>query len=226
MVYCITFYMQTPIITTTQIHLDAVLSAVHPAMHGKEIITKQSVRESITIAPLPIDSAKIERDWVWCCTAADYSSDAKPYYEKITKRKDGMDYWYINSRQTPRTGAGRDRCDAIYGVLCSAVNFWASTTNEKELSRICNRVKNIGGMRKMGYGAVTGFEIAKTELNWKECLVQKSVVMRNLPCAMVQEECQNRVYTHHPYWIPCNLNYGVEAGGRATLKSEVWLNAY
>ena len=67
MVYQITFFVKTPIITNSQIHLDALLSAIHPAMHNKEIITRNSPLNHVTDAPLPIDSAKIGNTWVWCC---------------------------------------------------------------------------------------------------------------------------------------------------------------
>lgn len=226
MVYKITFEVKTPIITDTPIHLDGLLSAVHPAMHGTEIITRNSTIAQMKDAPLPIDSAKIGNVWVWCCTAANYSDDAVPYQDHITKRKVACDYFYIESRQTPRTGPGRDRCDTVYGVSCSTASFLASTKDRKEIERICRRVKNIGGLRKMGYGEVTRFEVEETLYSWRDCLEQEGIAVRNLPSEMLETPCNMRVPVKHPYWHPDHYIPGAFAGYDVKLKSEVWLNAY
>ena len=225
MVYKVVFDVRTPIITNTPIHFDALLSAVHPAMHNGYGLTRRSGAESVVTAPLPIDSVKINDTWMWCCSTADYA-DAKPYTDKITKRKDGVDYFYIDGRQTPRTGPGRDRCDTVYGVSCSAVSFLASTADVKELNRICQRVNNIGGLRKMGYGEVTQYRIDETNLRWEDCVICGGVAIRNIPAEMLENNCLNRVCTKDPYWLPANLHYGVQSGEKAKLKPEVWLNAY
>ena len=81
MVYKVVFDVRTPIITNTPIHFDALLSAVHPAMHNGYGLTRRSGAESVVTAPLPIDSVKINDTWMWCCSTADYA-DAKPYTDK------------------------------------------------------------------------------------------------------------------------------------------------
>lgn len=224
MVYRITFYMQAPVITDAPIHFDALLSAVHPAMHNIPSITRYSEMEGVVQAPLPLDSAKIGKMWIWCSSSADYSADARPYQDKITKRKVGMDYYYLNKRQTPRTGQGRDRCDSIFGVVCSSVSFFASSNQPSRLSRICKRVKGLGSLRKMGYGKISRFEMEETDLPWQECLIHNGTALRHIPAEMVNEICINRVVVHPPYWLQAQLQYGVAAGQPASLKKEVWLN--
>lgn len=224
MVYRITYQLASPIITSTPIHLDALLAAVHPAMHNLPQLTKWSTAELARRAPLPLDSARILDTWVWCCTSADYSSDAQMYQDKYSKRKTGTDYYYLNARQTPRTGTGRDHCDTIYGVVCSSVSFWASSQDYKELTRICRRVKWIGGLRKMGYGEISGMELEETSLAWQECLIRDGRAMRNLPAEMVLNHCSDRVVVKPPYWLQARLRAGVLAGEPAELDREVWLN--
>ena len=73
MVYKVVFDVRTPIITNTPIHFDALLSAVHPAMHNGYGLTRRSGAESVVTAPLPIDSVKINDTWMWCCSTADYA---------------------------------------------------------------------------------------------------------------------------------------------------------
>jgi hypothetical protein len=226
MVYEVIFRVETPVIVTTQIHLDAILSAVHPAMHNLGgSLTRRSDASEVVNAPLPIDCAKINNTWVWCCTSADYG-DAIPFSDKIAKRKNGIDHLYLNSRQTPRTGTGRDRCDTVYGVVCDSVSFLASTTNPKELERICRRVRGIGGLRKIGYGKVGGVAVEETETCWQSCLVQDGKATRNLPAAMVEETCDRLVPTMPPYWLGDHIKPGAAVGDPATLRKGVWLNAY
>nr|DAI46085.1 MAG TPA: Cas system-associated RAMP superfamily protein [Caudoviricetes sp.] len=226
MVYCVKFRVKSPVIVSTPIHFDAILSAVHPAMHNLNTVVRRSQAEDVVDAPLPIDSAKIADTWVFCCSSADYSN-ARPYCTKFTKRKDGLDYCYIKSRQTPRSGPGRDRCDTIYGVLCSSVDFFVSCGSVNELSRLCRRVHGIGGLRKMGFGEVTEFEIIeRTDLQWQDCLVRDGVAVRNLPVEMIVGQATRLVATKHPYWLADHLRPGVEEGDAAELREEVYLNEY
>ena len=157
MIARVRFSVAAPIITTAPIHLDALLTAVHPAMHNSGAVpTRGGSSKELKHAPLRMDKAIVDDIWVWCCTAADYV-DASPYHDHICKRKDGIDYFYVDRQQTPRTGPGRDRMDTVYGVLCSSVQFWASMFDSSiyEFERICKRVHSIGGLRKMGYGIST-----------------------------------------------------------------------
>ena len=54
MVYKVVFDVRTPIITNTPIHFDALLSAVHPAMHNGYGLTRRSGAESVVTALLLI----------------------------------------------------------------------------------------------------------------------------------------------------------------------------
>lgn len=226
MVYEVRFYVSTPVITTAQIHLDGILSAVHPAMHNLNGITRQSARRELTAAPIPVDSAKIDGSWVFCCTASDFDDSAKVFTDKFNKRKDAIDYHYINRRLTPRSGPGRDRLETCYGVICEFVRFYASTSDLQELTRICKRVRSIGNLRKMGYGAVSSFCVAETELQWSDCLVQSGVSMRNLPARMAIDGHISRIPVRAPYWLPDNMEPGIMAGEKCRLADGVWLNEY
>lgn len=226
MVYEIRFYVSAPVITTTQIHLDGILSAVHPAMHNLSGITRQSARSEVKTAPLPIDSAKIGSKWVFCCTASDFDDSAKVFTDKFNKRKDAIDYHYITRRLTPRSGPGRDRLETCYGVLCEYVRFYASTTDLREMERICKRVSSIGNLRKMGYGRVSNFEITEAEMEWRDCLVRFGVAMRNLPACMTVGGNLSRIPVQAPYWLPDNMEPGVIEGEKCCLADGVWLNEY
>lgn len=227
MVYEITFRVRTPVITSTPIHFDALLASVHPAMHNLNYLTRRSPAQDVVTPPIPVDSAKCDSDWVFCCSAADYSDDAKPYQTKFTKRKDPGDYFYIRATQAPRTGPGRDRCDTVYGVVCSSIRFFASSQAENELNRISRRVRNIGAMRKMGFGEVTEYQIQpRPDLDWQRCLIDRGVAVRNLPAPLLQSECTRDIICRPPYWVASQMQPGAAAGDAAELRSEVWLNAH
>lgn len=226
MVYEIRFHVSSPVIVSGPLHLDGVLAAVHPAAHNLDFINRSSKADDVVTIPLPLDSAKIGDTWVWCCTAADYDDTAVAYHDKFAKRKDYADYHYINARQTPRTGPGRDRMETIYGVSCKYVRFWASTGAGKELERIVRRVRSLGSCRKMGYGAVTDVMLSETGMAWMDCIVRDGIAMRNIPTQVAESAEMTRVPTVPPYWLPSNLVPGVEAGNPCALRDGVWLNGY
>lgn len=225
MIYKITYYIKTPVITITPIHFDALLSAVHPAMHNIPALARRNGRTGVINAPIPVDSVKRKWEWIWCCTTAEYSDDAIMYSDKITKRKTGTDYYYLSGKHTPRTGTGRDRCETIYGIMCSSVSFLAASSDLKELERICRRVKNIGGLRKMGYGEVCGMEIKETDLKWEECLVRDGRALRTIPKSMLKGCQSKRITVHPPYWLD-EWTEGVFPGDQAELREDVRLVAY
>lgn len=227
MVYEVRFYVDAPIIVGSPMHLDAILTAVHPAMHNLSYINRFSNKNEIVVAPLPLDSAKIKGIWVWCATAADYGPSPQFFYDKFDKRADAMDYHNIQKRLTPRTGPGRDRMETVYGVVCEYVRFLASATNKNDLSRICRRVKAVGGLRKMGYGRVKELTFTETSQSWKSCLVRNGMAVRNLPAVMIKTaEKTVKVQVTPPYWLPDNMVEGVREGTICSISSEVWLNEY
>lgn len=227
MVYKIIFEIKTPIISLTPIHFDSVLSAVHPAMHGGSGITRRSSTLP-KAAPLPLDSVKIDKSWVWCCSTAEYSDNAKIYTDRFTRRTSGIDYNYLSGVRTPRYGTNKDRCESIYGVVCDNISFLASLNDLKELKRLCKRVKSIGALRKMGYGEVINYNIVPTELGWKSCIwdSKKMMFRRNLPQPMIKDKCYRKVPVHHPYWLSCGHEFGAFAGDNGFVNEEVYLNVH
>ena len=225
MVYRIVFDMVTPVITTAPIHLDGLLSAVHPAMHNLDISPNRfSKTDCLRVAPLEIDSVKIGPCWVWCCSAGEYDDNAVPFHDKFNKRKDCNDYTYLSGRITPRTGPGKDCMETAYGIACQSISFLFSAPKSKEVERVAKRIHNIGSLRKMGYGQVKGFRIEETGLGWKDVILQDGVAVRNLPGTMVDTDELISVHVRHPYWMPANMEDGVMAGMPCRLKEGVYLN--
>lgn len=224
MVYEARIYVKSPIILTEAIHFDALLSSVHPAMHNLGThLTRHSNSKEVRHAPLPIDSAKCENTWVWCATISDFDNTATFFNDKFNKRKDHIDYMYLKKRYTPGTGPARDKMETAYGVLCKYVKFYYSTTDNKEVERILKRVRNLGALRKMGYGEVSGFETQETNKSWQECLVKDGEAQRNLPEEIADGD-YTKICVHPPYWMPSNEVSGIMYSNKCTLKEGVWLN--
>jgi hypothetical protein len=154
MIYKISFEVKTPIITSTDIHLDSIFYCVSPASHNKDVHISRFSTSLPPELPIPIDCAKIGDKYIYCCSTADYIN-AEQITENFTKRRDYIDYHYLNNIQTPRKGIERDIMTKAYGVVCTAVEFKLSSTNFADVNRYCRRIHSIGGLRKEGYGEIT-----------------------------------------------------------------------
>lgn len=225
MIYEARLYVDTPVMMTVPIHFDALLASVHPAMHNLKQVTRFSKAEDVVTAPLPLDSAKAGNAWIWCASTGEFDDQAIAFDDKFNKRKDHTDYLYAQKRLTPRTGPGRDRMETAYGVLCKYMSFVYSTTAPKETDRIIKRIRSIGGLRKMGYGNVTGYEVTEIGLNWRECLVKDGMARRHLPTSMAIGEITEACVTP-PYWLASNKVPAIFTGSECELKDGVRLNEF
>lgn len=222
MVYKVSFKMRTPVILTSAIHFDALLTAVHPMMHNLDRVTKTSGAEKVVTAPLPIRKICKDGAWVWCCSAALFPDDSKFFNGKVNKVKNGIDYFYLKAKQQPATGIDRNRCDTIYGVTCREVYFLVESANPKELERICRRVRSIGGLRRMGYGEVTEIVYEECpELTWQDTLVKDGIALRNIPAELLENKANNMIVTRPPYWLAAHRRSGVAEGEEAVIKEEL-----
>lgn len=225
MIYSLRFSLASPIIIDSPLHLDSLLSAVHPAMHNTNSITRQSGIESLAFAPLALDSAKLGNAWVWCCSAAEFPNNAKYFDGKFTKRRDGTDLMYYRGIQQTTMGIMRDKMEGIYGVSAECVEFYLSTPEIKEVERITRRIKWLGGLRKMGYGEVKGYDVNEMQgANWRDCIISGGKARRNLPLSLVSCDTIKQVACKPPYWYYGNKNSGIEAGEACELKEGVYLN--
>lgn len=227
MVYELVFKMLTPIITTTDIHLDAVFSAVSPAAHNKDyVITRYTSPDLIKQLPIPIDCAKINNKFIFCCSVADFHN-AKMICDTSTKRKDGDDMFFYHKTLTPKKGVEKDSMIKLYGVSCDYVSFLLSSSNKQSVIRYAKRVKNIGSMRKQGYGQVIDFEINELpDKNWKDCLISNGKAIRNIPSDFLDSPCNTKSRCLTPYWLPDGKELCAVVGNYAILKDDVFLSTY
>ena len=226
MVYKLTFLVATPVITQTDIHLDALFSFISPASHNKDKhINRFTNAADIKQLPLPIDAIKRGKDWVFCCSAADYGG-AKAICDNATKRCDGKDALYYHKNLTPRTGADKDVMLKLYGVVCNSVSFLLSSSNKADVARYARRVRNIGAYGKMGYGEVTGYILEEIGGDWQQCVISGGKAIRNIPAALLDNESRSEDCCRSPYWLPDGKEPCAAVGDFAVLANDVFLSEY
>lgn len=227
MIYEITFYVNTPIITTTEIHFDSLLYAVSPVSHNKpEQLNRFTKEATLKDVPIPVDCIKIDNRYIYCCSTADFIN-AHKIVDTATKRREGLDFLYYHKQQTLKTGIDKNYMLKLYGISCECVKFLVSTSCCKELVRYCRRIKSIGGMRKQGYGEIKNFEIKELQnATWKDCIVSHNRALRNLPECFLENECENILRCKPPYWLLDNKENCAAVGEKAILRNDVYLSEF
>lgn len=216
---------------SSPLHLDALLSAVHPAMHDKGKVTRQGA-SGVEYAPLPLLRAlspDAPCDWIFAASAMEVSADAELSTVSFTKRRDGVDVLMGERQITPGMGPMRDRMTTAIAVLAREVFFFAVCYDTSELSRLLRRISHIGGMRKQGYGEVCGW--GTEELGgydrWRESLVLAGKARRFLPASFCNYgfsgDCrvQSLGAIRPPYWHHVSDTQRVDVGAGVILRERL-----
>ncbi|MGN6549824.1 MAG: hypothetical protein ACTHJ3_08030 [Pararhizobium sp.] len=206
----ITAHLMRPAVIDGPIHLDAILTARHPAMHGLDGITRKSGRARQ--APLPLCVARSEdRKWVWCASA--WVPGAPDAAIGITKRRDAVDYRMINRTVNPSVGPERNRLLQM-PIYRGPMTWHAVVSKDKdinELRRLLRRVAQIGKLRKSGYGLVERWDVETEQGDLTQALLVAGRCARVLPVAMVKSSAPPASQSVlPPYWAeeeatPCYL---------------------
>ncbi len=227
MVFELTFKILTPIITTTDIHLDAVFSAISPSGHNKDyVITRHTPSRSIKQLNIPIDCAKINNRFIFCCSVANFHN-AETICDTACKRKSGEDVLYYHKNITRKTGIEKDSMIKLYGVSCDCVSFLLSSSNKSSVIRYAKRVNSIGGMRKQGYGQVTDFKLTeRPDLSWKDCIVSNGKAIRNIPSIFIDGPCHSKSRCLCPYFLLDGKEPCATVGDFVKIKDDVFLSPF
>lgn len=216
----VTYKMLTPVVMSSPLHFDGLLSAVHPAMHN---MTKRPTRydedaKAIEQAPLPICSAKKGHQWIWAASAAEFPENAQIKNDAIVKRWTSEDVENFQLVLSTATGALRNRFVKFPIIVSPAVCFYCVTADIKELRRIAKRVNHIGALRKSGYGVVSNFEIEPMQEPLTTAICYNGIARRRLPASFGDCTEQSLQRIHPPYWSNCNKITACEAGSPFILK--------
>lgn len=112
----VVFEMASPVILTDPLHLDAVITAVHPDAVGTTLVRTMDAKGSIKGLPLPLERAGVHGQWVWCASAAYFPDTAKPFSGKYCRRKDEYDADWIGKNVMTIGGIYKNRVAAAQKV--------------------------------------------------------------------------------------------------------------
>lgn len=227
MIFELKFIMDSPIITNSEINIDSLFCCISPAAHNKDnFINRQTKSEELKALPIPIDCAKLGGRFIYCSSSADYDG-AKTICENATKRRDQIDVSYYHTILTPRTGIDKDCMLKLYGVSCFSVSFLLSSAYPNEVDRYARRLKHIGGMRKQGYGHIKSYElIERSDLEWRDCIVQDGRAVRNIPQSFLINEGKSRLRCSPPYWMKDGIEKCAGVGDPAELRDDIYLSPF
>lgn len=219
----LTFTLVTPLIVTEPIHLDAILTAVHPESRQHPAVNCDLRDGCLPDLSLPLKKAQLGGKWVWAASTVSLEGEVKPYRGAHTKRKAREDLFQLEKNVMTIGGVFKDWIVEDLGYACSRVSFLAEPTSLTELLNLASRVGYIGKLGGMGYGQVTDFSVQEVPLPWRSALVQDGHAVRNLPHLFLENEAQSQIAIRPPYWAMGRRELGAAPGEQALLKSEVGL---
>lgn len=221
----VTCRLARPAVLDGPIHLDAILTARHPAMHDRSRRLTRSCQEGLAVAPLPLAVARKGDVWVWCASAHAPIPDG---FIAIVKRRDGVDYHMTNKTVYPSVGPERDRL-VRKPTINGPIVFRAAVPDEagiKELRRLLRRVEQVGGLLKSGYGVVHEWLVSEIDAPPETCLVDGDFTRRVLPEAMLAScTTPERMSILPPYWQQAETHLAYPVGIRGALCSEITITS-
>ncbi len=214
-----------PAVIDGAIHLDALLTSRHPAMHGMgETLTRTSGVPRI--APLPLSVARAGGSWIWCASA--WSPPQADGLSAMTKRRDGVDYRMTLRPVYPSVGPDRDRL-VRFSTTNGPIEFVAAVPDEwslKEMRRLLRRIKQIGGKRKSGYGVVSEWIVDAIDAPPELCLSRNGTTRRVLPAEMWDGlNAPAPIALLPPYWQTGELRMGFDYGSQGRLCSGITITS-
>ena len=219
----VVFEMASPVILTDPLHLDAIITAVHPDAVDTTLVRTMDAKGSIKGLSLPLERAGLPASWVWCASAAYFPDTAKPFSGKYCRRKDEYDADWIGKNVLTIGGIYKNRVAAASGVATPEVCFLAVPTDTDELLALCRKVQGLGRLRASGYGMIRGVRLERVTRDWRDALVYAGKAMRTLPAEMLTSPAGKSVRIRPPYWARTDRVEGAEPGDEAVLSPEVGL---
>lgn len=218
------FHMETPVIISEPLHLDALLTAVHPDAVLQPEVNLRLRDNKLDDLPLPLKTARRGEDWVWCASTCSLEGKVKPYKGTHTKRKSREDGFALKNNVMIIGGVFKDWITVDLGFIATQLSFLAEPDDMDDLASLCKRVTNIGKLRGMGYGKVSGCEITDWDGAWRDCLVSANVAMRDLPASFItNSQNPDLVNIRPPYWDMKRRVAGRSTGKTAKLEEDIRL---
>lgn len=216
----VTAHMASPLAGAQHdLHLDGVLLAASPGIRGdKAPITRSTPLAEILYPPVPIATIRARGHWVYACSGLEH--DGRPGLERLTKRRDPTDTESLAANYSARSGPGRNYCLPIPTIETPTCS-WLVIGRRRGILELLRYVKQLGSIRRQGYGVVTRWTAEHEERDPVEVLVRDGRARRYMPAEWTAGADWTRGPTRPPYWHPALSEPRVVPGQPCELRPEV-----
>lgn len=216
-----------PVVVTDALHLDGILSGVHPDTVGGHL--HRGADPSEIIRPrLPVVSRSLYGEEVYLCSAEEWPAEARRRSGYLTRKRDGDDLDYLTQPIQTASGPGRDVL-LRYPVVEAPWVRWVAVGSRRGILTLIRRAEAVGAIRRHGHGAVLagagdvlGWEVRRLDMPALEVLVAGGLARRHLPAAWCDTPAAVDVGAlRHPYWHRASYGPRVRRGTPTRLLPEV-----
>jgi len=157
----------------------------------------------------------------WLSSAWEFPVEAKLVPSRLTKRRDGVDAWWLRRPWSMSTGLGKSHYERIPLVATPSVTWHAVVLTRRQVKSELRSIRNIGALRRHGYGKVRRWEVEHVAGDPLRVLARDGIAMRHLPLKWCQSGDVGHGAWRPPYWYPGFSGARVSAGARVVLCPEV-----
>jgi len=213
-------YLSAPFVSYHPVHLDSLLLQAHPDCHGKHL----AKGEPLPPYPgLPLARLDALGATGFAASAHLLPGVARPGLERFAKRLDASDLHLRERPWNPSAGPERAYCLPVPTTESPWVAWLAVGTRGGVLD-LLRRVRQVGGLRRQGYGAVNRWEVVVLSGQAPEGVLVDAAgrAARHLPADWCRP-CQGRDWgaVRPPYWHPDTNALRVPLGTACELRPEV-----
>ena len=101
--------------------------------------------------------------------------------------------------------------------MAARIQWLVYSDDPKEIKRLLRRVSAVGGLRKMGYGAVREWQVDAADGEWQSTLVRDYHAARRLPLSIAMAKNTAALAVMPPYWHSSMIVEAVGTGARCEL---------
>lgn len=149
-------YMESPVATTEEIHLDGIVLWAHPDLRGSYVTRSTPVTE-LRYPPISIHRLRVGGMGVYLSSSWIVPS-GRGGRERFCKRRDAADMDCMVGAYRPGSGPGKHYCLPIFTVETPIVE-WLVVARRRGLLELLRYVEQIGTYRRQGYGRVSRWEV-------------------------------------------------------------------
>lgn len=217
----VTAYLDSPVLTSEEIHFDGLLAAAHPSCRHQPV-GRETPLAALARPRLPVCDVRVHRWRIALASVAEYAPEAQLGSVHAVRRRDGWDIEALAQPIHLGLGPGKNTMKRLTIVTSPWVRWWA-VGNRREILRLVNRHVHVGQMRSHGYGLVRAWSAEYVEgSDPLRVWIDQGRAARHLPAAVCTAAARvEDGAVEPPYWHPGRVTAQVvPAGTRAAIAPE------